>query len=391
MPSTATIVQRAFAYVPDNIMQLVGEYTRQFKVTNAWQRIRIGVLCAVTPDGTSNITDCPFILGVCSSGLSFSASRSNFVGASLIGVAQGGAKLLTHNASTTAPYYNATAGQSFRKVEQTVTQIAATTATFLVPAFTGWFKRRSAYYVDITKSLGGGGAATVTIYGPPQAGVMATDLRPDHFLQGLDSQGTPTINGQLFVALATTATNLGEELGPLDTFNLVWTRSAFPLEVSALGAAIIYPNETYSDGKAGGSDDTFESYAVSGTATPIPTGSLNLGSGWGGAIYLAGSYSNPQYQTGYSGTSLGFPDDAFEQYITNGPVYNGTVISGGTGWGGVAIMGGSYSNLGPQAGYAGTSSGFPDDTFESYSIGTITSGVTVNAGNGWQGVAYVYP
>jgi len=395
MASTATVSTRAFAYVPDNTLKFSGEYLRQFRILNQWQRIRLGVLCAITPDGTSSITDVPLVLGICTGNQGVGNWWTPyFVGASLIGpYVTISARTATWNQNTNNPYYSFTAGQSFKKLETTLSAITTLSATNGVPAFTGWFKRRAAYYIDIIKSLGGSGAGTVTVYGPNAAAVQSFDARPDHFLAGLDAAGIPVVNGQTYVSLGSTAVNLSEALGPLDTFNLLWTRQAFPLEISAMGASVVYANEVYYG--IGGADETFEQYYVySGTAisngsTPVPSDVLSGGTGWGGPIVLGGSYANPSVQIGLAGTSSGFPDDNFESYSV-GSLYSGG-SNGGIGWSTTIIMGGSYSNLGAQVGLAGTSSGFPDDTFESYGTGTVISGVTINLGTGWQGAAYIYP
>ena len=394
MATTTTIGQRVFASIPDNVLLIAGEYLRQFKNTNQWQRIRIGVLCAMTPDSTNNITDCGFFLGICTGNVGMGSwFTPYFVGASLIGTSTAAAtRTMTYNANTNDPYYSFSAGHSFKKIETTLTAIASTTATVGFPAFTGWRKRRAPFYVDITKTLGGSGAATVTVYGLA-SGNVNQDYRPDHFMAGLDAFGTPICNGVTLTVLATTSTTVGEEMGPLDTFNLVWTRTQFPLEVSALGASVVFSNPAYTG--VGGADETFEQYypyagtAITNGSTPVPSGVLSGGTGWSGPIILGGSYSNPSVQIGLAGTSAGFPDDTFESYGT-GSLYSGG-SNGGIGWGGAIIVGGSYSNPSAQIGLAGTSCGFPDDTFESYGTGTVISGSTINAGTGWQGAAYVYP
>ena len=395
MASTASITQRVFAYVPDKTLLLTGEYLRQFAISNQWQRIRIGVLAAITPYSTNNITDCGFYLGICTGMQGLGQWYTPYwMGASFIGAAAAGsARTVTYNQNTNDPYYSFSAGATMKKIETTITSIAAMTATYGVPAFTGWRKRRLPYYVDITKTLGGSGACTIATYGPATALAQTTDIRPDHFMSGLDQFGTPTVNGTALTQLSSTATTIGEFMGGFDTFSLMWTRTPYPLEISAMGAVIVYANEVYTG--AGGADETFEQYYVySGTAlsngsTPVPSGVLSGGTGWSGPIILGGSYSNPAVQIGLAGTSAGFPDETFESYGT-GSLYSGG-SNGGIGWGGAIIVGGSYSNPSAQYGLAGTSCGFPDDTFESYGTGTITSGVTVNGGTGWQGAAYIYP
>jgi hypothetical protein len=142
------------------------------------------------------------------------------------------------------------------------------------------------------------------------------------------------------------------------------------------------------------SDDPFEGYTPSAYMTPIVSGVLNAGTGWGAAIVLDGSYgnsSNPSYQSGLSGTSCGFPDDNFESY-SNGTIAVGA-LNGGVGWNGPLVAGSSgtaWGNYAGAVGLTGTSAGFPSDNFESYSVGAVTSGTTVCNGTGWETPAYVY-
>ncbi len=443
--AVGTIVQRLYANIPNKSLTVSGDFTRTLKIRNAWQRLRLGVLCAVTSDGTLNLTDCNFVFGLCSSGASYGQSSANFIGASLIGADLGVTRTLTYVASTTAPYYGGTAGQTFRKIDGVSTQISAAAATYFSPVYAGWYKRRAAYYLDITRPIGGSGNATLTLYGPAATCLQNVDLRPDHFMTGLDNQGLstapPVVNGQTYVALASTTTAIGEELGQMDTFNLAWSRSDFPLEVSALGAAVIYTNDTY-DGGAAGADDPMESYAVSGSDVPI-SGTLNGGYGWYAAFALNGTgYTNAQTQISGQlvGTTTGVPDDSFSQYVNGsttvlsagtgwsgsfllngtaysndvaqvpvsyvgtylgfpydsfdvysvGSAYTGTTVNAGTGWSINGVFAGTCANTAAQSGYAGTSSGMPYDTFDSYGTGTVISGLTVDGGLGWNGNAYIY-
>jgi hypothetical protein len=395
MPSSSTITQRVFAQIPDKVLVFSGEYLRQLKIAGNWMRVRLGVLCAVTPNGTSNILDCGFFLGMCRGNQGYANYWTpNFIGGCITGASAVGVKTLTYSAGGNFPYYTAaTTGCVTRKQETTTTDAGASTSAYFVPANATFNKRRAAYYVDITKLVGGSGASTVTVYTVPLAGVQSFDFRPDHFLSGLDQQGAPVINGQTCTVVATATVACGEALGPLDTFNLVWTRSQFPLEISALGASVIYSNDVYST--CGGADEPFNQYfANTGTSAgtnPVPNSTLNAGTNWGSPIILQGSFaSNPYAQNGYAGTTAGFPNDlTFSSYGTGTITGSGT-LNGGIGWDGGVYIYGSFANLAYQSGYAGTSQGLPSDNFESYGTGTVTSGVTINGGTGWQGAAYVY-
>jgi hypothetical protein len=374
----AIITQRTFSYVPDKILQLSGEYLRQFRFSNSWIRIRLGVLCAITPDVSEDgntlysINDCTFVLGVCSGTNSFANPTgyvNTFVGASIIGMsgAGGGARLATIATNGSNPYYTFTAGKIIKTVENVTTSLASTSAMLGVPANTGVIKRRAAYYVDIARGVAGTGAATINVYGPSGPDAQANfDTRPSEFLACLDQQGAPVLNGVALPWVASFVTTIGEEFGALDTFNLAWTRSMFPLEISALGASV---QSTSVYVTPAGSIDSFEQYVINGTI-------------------------------GLSANGYAYP-------VSNGsivPVNSGT-LTGGTNWTGTWVVNGSWSNLIPQmmnvqignvlyspavTNYWGTSLLMPTDDFEQYAAGAVTTGVTINAGTGWAEPAYIY-
>src|SRR5512139_3944747 len=142
MPYTASIIERRFIYIPDKILCLGGAaWLRQLPVlTLPWSRIRIGLICAVSPNGVSNIPDTSFTLGICS-GQEYPGSSYNtlnYIGASLIGTqAVAATRLLTYTAA--GPYYACTAGYFFAKTEGVInsTSTTFTTAVNLALAATG--------------------------------------------------------------------------------------------------------------------------------------------------------------------------------------------------------------------------------------------------------------
>jgi len=415
MPFTASIVERNFAYVPDKILRLGGaSWLRPLggpALSAPWERIRLGVLCAVTPNDTSNISDVFFLLGLCAGqeapGSAF--TTLNFVGASMIGAATtGAARLLTYNAGAGNPYFSCTAGVAFHKMNVTNLETSAAFGSgLLLPlANTGFYPRRSIIILDITKSLGGTGNLTFAVYYITAAAtIQGTDLRPDHLFAALDQPGAPNVRGTgaFTTALNSTALNYSPLGGEADTFEIFWSSTTFPLEISALGASILRPLSYTGTAALGVADDTFESYALSsGSITTELTG----GSGWSspGAMtsypfYNDGTLGNssnlaPQVYTQYVGTTNS-PDESFEQYVT-GSVYSGSTVNLGSYWTAAAAIAstadynagtlGFSGNFEPQVytQYVGTTNS-PNDNFEQYATGTVDSGTTVSLGTFWAG------
>jgi len=392
MPFTASVIERRFAYVPDKILCLGGaSWLRPFSLCESWGRLRIGVLCAVSPNGTSNISDALFLLGMCAGQTAPGSAYStdNFVGASIVGAATTGAtRLLTYTAGSGNPYYSATAGVAFRKQDTTfiTTSAAFASAVNLPLANTGFYPRRTIIIIDINRTVGGSGGLNILVYSANTTAVLS-DLRPDHLFEALDQPGVPSVRQLTFnTNLTTTAVTYSPINGDVDTLEVFWSKNAFPLEISAIGATCW---RTLSYGDTGLADDTFETYAVSSGSI---TSELDGGIGWtstGTINSLITGNAAPQIYSEYVGTTY-CPDETFEQYVT-GTVDSGTTINLGTFWSDIAIINPITANYVPQVyvEYAGTNLGAYDG-FESYGTGAVISGVTINAGSLWSNAGSIY-
>ncbi len=432
----ASISKRSFLFTDKNLLTLANEeWCRTLPNGNNWVRIRLGFLAAVSSNSTRNITDAACFFGLCAGKTAPSSAwnAQNFVGVSLIG---GAAPLSTRTltyGSATNPYYSATTGQIFRRFNQTITasNFGSSAAAF-VPAAVGTQRRRVPFIIDIQRQTGGGGLYTFFVYGVQANVTTAFDFRPDHLLDMVDQLGTPASFSQTMTVLGSNQTiNVSEVEGGFDTICLYWGRQAYPLEVYAI-AASISTDAPYPSAAWGGATENFDSYQV-GSVVPS-AGTLNAGNGWtstwvvsgtsmgtsqfglagtttgaydsfdsysvgtflpnmrkgsnwAGTYSLTGTWPNLDAQVGYAGTSAGMPYDTAGSYaITSGSL---VTLDKGIGFaspGTVATYTGTtYYNLTPQSGYAGTSCSFPYDDFESYSVGAVVSGVTINAGTSWIG------
>lgn len=408
MPFTASIIQRNFVYIPDKILKLGGAaWIRKLPVsTQPWFRIRIGLICSATPDSTNNINDTLFTLGICSGTVypGASANTLNYLGASIIGAATSGAtRLMTYNASTNGPYYSTTGGTFFAKSEGS--GVYSSGAAFnpvamlsTTPDVVSVYQRRTLFVLDITKPVGGSGSTAMTIYGPSSTLVQTTDYRPDDLQMALDQLGTPTIRGQALSVLSSNSTVVTSPLvGDFDTMEIFWSSTQFPLEISAIGAVVLAPPTIYTD--SGIAIDMFDEYGTT-TGSISATAFLTGGSGWSTPGSIAydvsgfGASANtsllaphmPVSYGQYLGTTA-VPDDTFEQYAT-GTVNSNVTVNAGSFWPSNATVVAIAGLYGPQSytQYVGTTS-VPDDPFEQYSVGTVNSGVTINAGTYWPGAA----
>lgn len=391
MPFTASVIERRFAYVPDKILCLGGAaWLRPFSLCSSWGRVRIGVLCAVSPNGISNISDALFLLGMCAGQTAPGSAYStdNFVGASIIGAATTGAtRLLTYTAGSGNPYYSATAGFAFRKqVRAFITTSAAFASAVNLPlASTGFYHRRTLVIIDITRPVGGTGSLTIAVYSPNAATVQITDFRPDHLFEALDEPGVPTARqGTYLTNLSSTAVSYSPVGGDVDHIELFWSSAAFPLEVSAVGATCWATLPYANDGVA---DDTFEAYALS--SGTIDATVIQDGSGWsnnGQVTAVTSSNLAPQVYGVFSFN----PDEPFEQYST-GTVDSGTTVYLGTFWSNpmqvVPITANSVAQVYSEL--SGSNLGAYDG-FESYNVGAVVSGVTINGSGSWASNGSIY-
>lgn len=346
MSFTASIITRDFVNQSDKALKIGGAaYTRKISYNNNWSRIRVGALVSVTANGTNNINDVAFTLGLCS-GLTYPASApspANAVGACFCGnLSVGAVRLFQYIAGTGNPYYSMTAGTAYRKQGLTVINSSSTVTSFFIPqAGTGLVRRRVPILIDITRNVGGGGLASITVYGIAVQASVFLDYRPDDLQYALDYLGTPILRGITMTAGTTVTLAVGEETGPLDTLELFWSSQAFPMEVYATGAVITAPTLN------------------TGTQLPYPN-------------------------------TPGAAADDFTQYAAETQITS-TGTSTGTGWSqGGTIVPFGYSNGTVVINLPGTSGGYPDESFQQYATGSVTSNVTINAGTGWTSNAFIY-
>lgn len=329
----AQIVERIFTYVPSKVLSLGGEqWARKLALGNQWSRIRIGILCAINGGASFN----GFLFMGMSNGQSGGSASGQGIGASLSGsiTSAGG---WSYVANSGLPYFGSNgSGKIFRRTRGfpgpfgpgTAIETSGSISQINIPAggaFQGYQRRRAPVYFDITREVGGGGNAVVTIYGM-NTPTMAVDIRPDFFLEGLDQPGVPTIFGQTMLTNINTNMPVSDMLGQLDTLFIMWQRASFPLEISAIGASIVRQLD-WQEG-IGGAADSFSQYDFTGTALPTI---LQSGSGFAGDFVIDGSYTNLALQSGWAGTSGGNPYDPFETYQV-GSITSGVTLSNGSYW-----------------------------------------------------------
>jgi hypothetical protein len=232
----ATIGSRTFNLIEDRHLTLAGEeYLRPLGIGSNWTKLRLGLLVALTPNGTSNLPDCSLMLGVCSAATPFSGTQGygaavtgNYLGADFTN--RTGSDL-TYGAGSGNPYYYTVNKAARRRYGVTETTASLGGSYSLCCATnTGTLQRRTPLYVDITK---GSPNYTLRPFFCSSAHAVL-DFTAAHLLDGLEQSGVPVINGQTLQAESVTNIACDETAGVFDTLSLFWNRAAYPLEVYAL-------------------------------------------------------------------------------------------------------------------------------------------------------------
>ena len=231
----AQIGQRVFATGPQEYISLKNdEYIRQMPISNAWTRIRIGVLWAI--DGSVSIPGAYFAIGLCTYpyGL-FSWNCPAWVGMILTDFVL--AYTMTYTAGA-APYYSTQGKPAFRTGSAVVTP--GTNGPYYVPSNTGTPQRRGIYILEVIK--GTSGTYSVNSYGSLTAAQAALDWSYANVLEACSQFSAPTVGGTALTVGASTANNLAayETTGIFDSVCVSWSKLNYALEIYGLAVCRLY-------------------------------------------------------------------------------------------------------------------------------------------------------
>lgn len=229
----ATIGVRSFNLIDDRYLALGNEeYVRPLAIGSNWTKLRLGMLVALTPDGTSDLTGTNLVWGLCSgSSQPFgAATTANFLG--MKAGSNATADTLTYVANSGNPYYWSGRGV-MKKVGSTKTIAGGNTLEYYrVATDTGTLARRSLLFLELTK---GSPNFSVTCWNLALAGV-GKDFTPAHLLEALEQAGSVVVNGETLGTGTINNVAFDEAAGALDTVDVLWNKAAFPLQVYALAA-----------------------------------------------------------------------------------------------------------------------------------------------------------
>ena len=417
----AQVIQRLLNFQPDAALELRGEtWMRKFSFGANWTTLRIGILASLgegsggySYTGGQTLTGLGFLTGICNANSLASYTSQQEFGISWFGdytppwtgstltLNTGAASYSAYWTSNQSPYYYV----KYYDPNDMIQGVMASGATFsgqgaLIWPFNGAPRRRSAFIWQISRSVGGGGPVTNTLYYP-----YASTNQPDATLADvmeMVTQSGALLQGTAMYSISVATQGNTEAFGSMDAFYIRWTNAAVPLYIHGVIVSCVMEGITPELGPTVQAGDS-ESFMLHGTSSNIPQSPpANLEvpvmysflgglPGWDDtsawATYGTNLNAYPNYGA-FNGTSGQQPFDMFCQYPI--PVGNGSLapgfFSGGTGWDGpwVESQGTQALFMATVFGMAGTSGSMPimDGRHWVQAEGTIPNGV-YTAGTGF--------
>lgn len=208
------------------------EIVRSLGIGSNWSVLKIGLLAGVTPNGTSNLTDVTFRVGLCSGTASTLASGSCLSG---FGYQLGNAPTTaTYNANSGYPYFS---GQAYAFAFQNTVLTTGTGAqSNNIPIISA---NKTAFGVVITK---GSPNYTATVHYLSSAALQANkNFRFDNFADYMDASsatsGMYIENTLIGLSQSGHAMAFAETFGALDTLDIYWNKAPYVMEIYAIGVA----------------------------------------------------------------------------------------------------------------------------------------------------------
>lgn len=220
--AAGTIVTRSFiGEANDKALRLLGTYARTLDIAGEWTKLRIGLLAAMTPDGTNDLSG-NLLVGMCSGTTHpYSAgTTTNFVGCSLANTSDG---TLTYNANSGNPYFSNATNYGVTKADTTEVSSVISTGAFLFPTNTGITARRFVVLVDLEKIYG----QVIVTRHTWNVAETDSDYLSSAMLLGVGTVPPPAE----FSGSSSVAMNVSEEPGTLDTLDIYWDHVSIPIDI----------------------------------------------------------------------------------------------------------------------------------------------------------------
>jgi len=240
MPSYSSIFTQVYTRGSDKTILLRDNaFTQAIAINERWTRLRIGCLLSMYSDGTSNILNSSFQIGMIkNAGNPLTATDSAFIGSAFPSAEAGGTGgTFTYTANSGFPFYATGQFQNFTRLNGTVS--AGTSANPIRIPLCDVVPRSTVLIFDLAKF----NATTWNsgLNGPALAH-MSFDMGMADLYNALEQvANTPVLRGTAMQALATNAGLWTETAAnPTNTIYLRWNRWAYPMQISGLAVYVIY-------------------------------------------------------------------------------------------------------------------------------------------------------
>lgn len=236
----ASIGTRTFAAGNKKYLSLAGEeYKRTISIGNNWTKIRIGILAAQNPNGTSDTASGSRLITAVCSGTAFGfgggSSTVNCCGINHTGRGFGTNPWVLHyNANSGNPYFDGNGGVGpFKKVGATLTDFTGgSSVRNVIPTTTGSTQRKWPLYVQIEKGSPNYSFYQMTI--PNTA--LSSDFTVSDFEAGLQAPTTTIVTGGFtFVTEGAFTGAVSESAGNFDTVE-IYTNIVQAIEIYEFAA-----------------------------------------------------------------------------------------------------------------------------------------------------------
>jgi hypothetical protein len=228
------IITDTFITGEDRGLELANaDWVRKFSWGNQWNRIRLGMHYTVTPNGTSNITNCILAFGICNgTDKPFGSTPDNWIGWRN---PTSGTGTFQYNANAGNPYYGFTGRGRFTSI-QSGSELAGTNLTTagitISKPYTVSPPKRAFILLDIAK---GSAAYTFNLWSQEQTSLAAIDIPPWRFGQQMTQFQAATDTNFTTISNSATVT-ANESTGDLDCMNVYWNEPTYPFRIHALVA-----------------------------------------------------------------------------------------------------------------------------------------------------------
>jgi len=219
------IFYRQFSTGSAPYLTLAGEeYVRPLGIGSDWTTLRVALLCAVTPNGVSNILNLTSFFGLCSGNQGFASS--------------GCLNAIGDYAADLTSAYTSNGGQNFhfisgatgaKEVAGIIT--AGSGVNYTLPII----GKRAVLLMTVAKGSPNW-SISLSEVSSAAGGNFATDQQTRHAIEWCDTTSTSApviiLDGTTITYTGATASiAFSEVAGPIDSLNLYWNKAQFPLEI----------------------------------------------------------------------------------------------------------------------------------------------------------------